>query len=146
MSYEADCNNMIYLENKLDPSVNKTADNRWVICSHENDRCDQLPTSFVDFMTAFVKDQNANPTGIWADFRCVHASWRALGEFVMSGLMKCEDLPTEPNPSDYPDIDLEATIECAIECCGGIKMTQDGCSCLCKIPGQLGTRCIEFFR
>lgn len=76
----------------------------------------------------FVRENNANPTGIWRDFHCVHRSWRNLKNFVDARLINPSDLPEEPNPSDYPDMDSEVTLTCPEVYCGDCSLMYN---CFC---------------
>lgn len=87
-----------------------------------------LTSELKNIILEFVRTNNANPTGIWRDFQCVHRSWRNLQNFVDAGLLLESDVPTEPDPTDYPDTDSDPTLACPEAClkdCTGIR----GCRC-----------------
>lgn len=88
----------------------------------------QLTPKLKELILEFVETNNANPTGIWRDFQCVHRSWRNLQNFVDTGLILESEVPDEPDPTDYPDTLSSATLACPESCCkdcGSIK----GCQC-----------------
>lgn len=99
----------------------------------------QLTPVLKEIILEFVLENNANPTGIWRDFHCVHRSWRNLEFFVQAGLISEEDIPIEPDARDYPDVVSDATLACPETCCKQIacRYVRD-CSCInCEGQGQL---------
>ena len=87
-----------------------------------------LTLELKNLILEFVQTNNASPTGIWRDFQCVHRSWRNLQDFVNAELILPEDVPEEPDPSDYPDTTSEATLQCPESCCKNCTPVR-GCSC-----------------
>lgn len=89
----------------------------------------QLTPVLKDAILEFVNENNANPTGIWRDFHCVHRSWRNLQEFVDAGLISEDDLPVEPDPTDYSNVNLNPTLQCPeSRCLDGCNRVY-GCQC-----------------
>lgn len=76
----------------------------------------RLPQEWVDITIAELTQRINNPSGVWADFNCLHRGWRIIKKNIVEGVIYCcEDLPDEPNSSDYPDLDSSSTIdECNI--------------------------------
>lgn len=95
-----------------------------------------LTPALKNVILQFVIDNNANPTGIWKDFHCVHRSWRNLNKFVQAGLILESDLPAEPDPADYPDVLSQATIQCPETFCLDCSKVY-GCACInCSRSGE----------
>lgn len=88
----------------------------------------QLTPQLKEIILDFVVTNNSSPTGIWRDFHCVHRSWRNLQLFIDEGLLSEDDLPDEPNPSDYPDTASEVTLQCPESCCKNCNRIY-GCNC-----------------
>ena len=89
----------------------------------------ELTPELKNIILEFVLDNNASPTGIWRDFHCVHRSWRNLEVFVQYNLLSADDLPTEPDPTDYPDTDAAVTLQCPETCCLPCDRVP-GCNCI----------------
>ena len=71
----------------------------------------RLPTSWISETLRDLNDRIANPTGIWADFNCLHQAWRVITYAILEKKIYCpDDLPPEPLPEDYPDTDSPTTI------------------------------------
>jgi hypothetical protein len=58
----------------------------------------RLPSEWITLIT-----DGLTPTGIWADFNPDLRTWRKMKLFVEQGLISADDLPDEPDPSDYMD-------------------------------------------
>ena len=89
----------------------------------------ELTLELKNIVLDFVLENNASPTGIWRDFHCVHRSWRNLGRFVDAGLLAVDDLPDEPDATDYPDVSSAATLQCPETCCLPCDRIP-GCDCV----------------
>ena len=65
----------------------------------------RLPSSLIPFITSSIR----NPSGQWADYNCVHAGWRKLGEVTddVDGLICEDDRPEEPKVGEYNNFDGE---------------------------------------
>jgi len=126
------------LENSLfcDSSLNA--------CNADYCSPNRMPCGLINLLVNFVKTQNENPTGIWADFNTVHRSWRNLHKFAEKGMICYSDIPSEPNPSDYPDTESESTVDCTT-ICGWQRFTKHSYICITDdVCGQLGTTGIRF--
>lgn len=69
-----------------------------------------LPDCLAINLISFLFSQKANPTGIWADYNAVYASYEALVHHAESGLIPLEAVPSPPSPSDYTDLESEGTL------------------------------------
>jgi len=74
-------------------------------------RCSSMPQWMVDMMLEELNERINNPSGVWADFNCLHRAWRAVrNSIILNGIFCIDDLPDEPQPEDYPDIEAATTI------------------------------------
>lgn len=86
-----------------------------------------LPQNLIDILKEPLEDEINNPTGIWADFNCLHRAWRSFYRAAELKLINDSDVPDEPDPDDYTDTDSEATVECRERCCGRFTFI-----CICE--------------
>jgi len=79
----------------------------WYSFSYETSRCNsrRLPDSFIADLTEPLN----NPSGQWSDFNEMHLYWEELRYnyvgYAGNGLMCTDDLPPEPLPSEYPNME-----------------------------------------
>jgi len=57
-----------------------------------------------------------NPSGVWADFNILYRGWKIIRVIAEDSNCKCglyclENVPPEPDPADYTDLDAESTID-----------------------------------
>ena len=63
-----------------------------------------------------LRERIENPSGVWADFNILYRGWKIIKVIAEDNECKCglysmEDVPPEPDPSDYSDLDAESTID-----------------------------------
>jgi len=79
------------------------------LCSSQNRN--RLYPSLMTLLLAPINDAIANPTGKWEDFNPLYNAYDVIKFSADTGNGKntfCpEDVPAEPNPDDYPEINNE---------------------------------------
>lgn len=52
------------------------------------------------------------PTGCWKDYNVYHRAWVSMNHLakIRSFFLKSDDIPDEPNPQDYSNLDSDCGI------------------------------------
>lgn len=69
-----------------------------------------VPSGFINELKSLLKQQEDNPSGVWADYNILYAAWNNLTIFAAQGLIPADSIPNRPNPSNYTDLSSEATL------------------------------------
>jgi hypothetical protein len=80
------------------------------------DNIPSLPSGWETDTSLFISTQNASPTGIWADFQCLHILYRAVFKAIYLGMASPGILPLEPQFNDYPNFSASKTIIPPYDC------------------------------
>lgn len=59
-----------------------------------------IPAEWLTNLTRHI----TNPSGKWADFNSVNKLYECLNQWTANGMVRKEDIPPKPKPSDYPDL------------------------------------------
>ena len=63
-----------------------------------------------DWSLIATSEGHTAPSGVWADFNTRYRIWQVTNSDAAKRLLWCDDLPDEPQVSDYPDLTSPRTI------------------------------------
>ena len=80
------------------------------------DNIPTLPAGWELTTSLYITAQNASPTGVWADFQCLHILYRAIYQAIYLEMVSPVILPLEPQYVFYPNISAAKTITPPYDC------------------------------
>jgi hypothetical protein len=61
----------------------------------------RLPQEFIDILMQPLEN---TPSGLWSDFNTMHRDWDILYRGSVANMWEKNDVPPEPQVSDYPEL------------------------------------------
>ena len=71
-----------------------------------------MPKEWRELMVQQATQIIENPTGVWADFNCVYQIYLSWVWALENRTITEDELPPEPQPEDYPDLNSPQTVFC----------------------------------